>query len=62
MARGGFEADIEWENGNLKQARITSKLGNPLKLSYKGKVTELKSTEKGKSYVFRESASGLSIN
>jgi len=59
MARGGFEADIEWENGSLKQARITSKLGNPLKLSYKGKVTELKSTEKGKSYVFREGVSGL---
>jgi len=59
MARGGFEADIEWENGSLKQARITSKLGNPLRLSYKGKVTELKSTEKGKSYIFREGASGL---
>jgi len=62
MARGGFEADIEWENGNLKQATITSKLGNPLKLSYKGKVTELKSTEKGKSYVFREGASGIIRN
>ncbi|NSW94063.1 MAG: glycoside hydrolase family 95 protein, partial [Bacteroidales bacterium] len=54
MARGGFEADIDWENGKLKQAKITSKLGNPLKLSYNGKVTELKTTEKGKSYVFRE--------
>jgi len=62
MARGGFEADIEWENGTLKQARITSKLGNPLKLSYKGKVAELKSTEKGKSYLFREGASGLISN
>jgi alpha-L-fucosidase 2 len=54
MARGGFQADIDWENGNLKQARIVSKLGNPLKLSYNGKVVELKSTEKGKTYLFTE--------
>jgi alpha-L-fucosidase 2 len=62
MARGGFEADIEWENGTLKQVTITSKLGNPLKLSYKGKVTELESTEKGKSYFFRYAVSGLTNN
>jgi alpha-L-fucosidase 2 len=61
MARGGFEVDIDWENGILKQARITSKLGNPLKLSYHGKVTELKTTEKGKTYTFREDATGLII-
>lgn len=62
MARGGFEVDIDWKNGILKQATITSKLGNPLRLSYKGKVVELKTTEKGKSYVFREGASGLISN
>ena len=62
MARGGFEVDIDWENGKLKQARIISKLGNPLKLSCQGKVTDLKSTEKGKSYVVSENASGLIIN
>jgi len=62
MARGGFEVDTDWENGILKQTRITSKLGNPLKLSYHGKVIELKTTEKGKSYVFREGASGLISN
>ena len=61
MARGGFEIDIDWENGSLKQAKITSKLGNPLRLTYRGKVVELKTTEKGKSYVFREGASGLII-
>jgi len=54
MARGGFQVDIDWENGKLKQAHILSKLGNPLKLSYKGKVVELKSTEKGKTYLFTE--------
>ena len=59
MARGGFEVDIDWENGVLRQAKITSKLGNPLNLSYKGKLLELKTTEKGKLYVFREGASGL---
>jgi alpha-L-fucosidase 2 len=59
MARGGFEIDIDWENGKLKQARITSNLGNPLKLSYQGKAIELKSTEKGKSYIVSENASGL---
>jgi alpha-L-fucosidase 2 len=62
MARGGFEVDIDWENGILKQAKIISKLGNPLKLSYQGKALNLKSTEKGKSYLVRENTSGLIIN
>ncbi len=57
MARGGFEVDIDWENGKLKQARVLSKLGNPLKLSCQGKETELKRTDKGKSYTFNESLS-----
>jgi len=52
MARGGFEVDIDWENGKLKQAKITSKLGNPLKISYAGKVIKIENTEKGKTYLF----------
>ena len=53
MARGGFQVDIDWSGGKLKQARIVSKLGNPLKLSYTGKVIET-ATEKGKEYNFGE--------
>jgi alpha-L-fucosidase 2 len=51
MARGGFEVNIDWEKGQLKQARIVSKNGNLLKLSYKGKTIET-NTEKGKEYLF----------
>jgi alpha-L-fucosidase 2 len=54
MARGGFQVDIDWENGKLKQARIISKLGNPLKLSYSGNVIEIANTDKGKEYLFGE--------
>ncbi len=51
-ARGGFVVDIEWEQGKLKQAQITSKLGNQLNLKYGDKTYHLDSTEKGKSYHF----------
>jgi alpha-L-fucosidase 2 len=57
MARGGFEVDIEWENGMISKAKIISKLGNPLKLTYKGKVILLEKTEKGENYVFGENLS-----
>lgn len=52
MARGGFEVNIDWENGKLKQAVITSKLGNPLKLRYRDKVAVINTTESGTSYIF----------
>ncbi|MCU0456883.1 MAG: glycoside hydrolase family 95 protein, partial [Bacteroidales bacterium] len=52
MARGGFQVDIDWENGKLKQVKILSRLGYPLKLSYHGRVVEIKGTEKGKEYLF----------
>jgi len=54
MARGGFMVDIDWDSGKLKQAKITSVNGNPLKLSYAGKVTEIAETEKGKTYMYGE--------
>jgi alpha-L-fucosidase 2 len=58
MARGGFQVDIDWENGKLINARIVSKLGNPLKLSYAGNVTEMP-TVKGKEYQFGEKLNRL---
>jgi alpha-L-fucosidase 2 len=58
MARGGFQVDIDWINGKLKQARVISRLGNPLKLSYAGKIIELE-TEKGKEYLFGENVTRL---
>ncbi len=52
VARGGFEVDIDWEAGVLKQAKITSRNGNPLRLSYAGKVIEVAKTENGRAYLF----------
>lgn len=59
MACGGFQVDIDWENGHLKRARIISKLGNPLIVRYSGKTTETGTTEKGKEYLFGENLERL---
>lgn len=32
VARGGFEVDMKWGNGNLTDAEITSKIGGPLRI------------------------------
>jgi alpha-L-fucosidase 2 len=51
VARGGFEVDIDWEAGKLKQVKFLSKLGNTAIVRYADKVITVK-TEKGKSYSF----------
>jgi alpha-L-fucosidase 2 len=45
-ARGGFEVDIKWENGELENASVFSKDGKDCVVRYKEKVIEL-STRKG---------------
>jgi alpha-L-fucosidase 2 len=52
-ARGGFEVSIEWENGALKNAEIKSLLGKNLKVRYKDKVIETK-TSKGRIYRYNK--------
>lgn len=34
MARGNFEVDMEWDNGRILEASVTSKIGNPLQINY----------------------------
>ncbi len=48
-AKGGFEVDMKWENGNLTYTKIISKIGNPCKVKYKDKILDFE-TEKGKEY------------
>lgn len=39
-ARGGFEVDMEWKDGKLTKAEITSLLGNPCVVRANGKTTD----------------------
>jgi len=45
-ARGGFEVDINWENGKLATAEIKSLLGNPCVVRY-GEKTKTYNLEAG---------------
>ncbi len=40
-ARGGFEVDMEWNEGNLKSTAISSKTGGICKIRFKDRFTEL---------------------
>ena len=39
--RGGFETDIEWEDGYLTSLRIKSLLGRKAKVRYRDKIIEI---------------------
>jgi alpha-L-fucosidase 2 len=53
VARGGFEVDMTWKNGDLVTANLRSKLGHPCIIRYGDKSTKLK-TEAGKSYDLKD--------
>ena len=49
-ARDGFEVDLEWQNGRLKQIAVHSKLGRTCKLRYQNKQITLK-TRPNQTYI-----------
>ena len=46
-ARGGFEVDLQWRDGRLAEARITSLQGNPCRVRTAGPVTVRRGSAKG---------------
>ncbi|MFZ5830045.1 MAG: glycosyl hydrolase family 95 catalytic domain-containing protein [Planctomycetota bacterium] len=51
-ARGGFEVDIAWQDGQLTEATIRSLLGNPCNLRY-GEQTKNPAISAGESFTWR---------
>jgi len=49
-ARGGFVIDLKWENMELNEMTITSTVGKPCIIKYKGKEIRF-ATEKGNKYI-----------
>jgi alpha-L-fucosidase 2 len=50
-ARGGYELDFAWKDGELQTLTILSKAGGPCKLRYRDNTVEF-NTEKGQTYTF----------
>ena len=49
LARGNFEVDLRWANGQLQEATITSNAGQPCQVRYGDQVLNFK-TKKGQTY------------
>ena len=49
LARGNFEVDLRWANGQLQEAVITSNAGQPCQVRYGDQVLSFK-TKKGQTY------------
>ena len=49
LARGNFEVDLRWANGQLQEAVITSNAGQPCQLRYGDQTLKFK-TKKGQTY------------
>ena len=52
-ARGGFEVDMEWEEGKLVEARIYSKKGGTAMIKYKD-MEKIINTKKNEEYFIKE--------
>jgi alpha-L-fucosidase 2 len=51
-ARGNYEVDIEWENGNLVEVNVTSFSGIPAQIRYNDKLIDV-AAARGGSFTFR---------
>lgn len=52
-ARGGFEVDIRWKEGNLVAAQLRSESGRPATLRYRGQTISFEKTAPGETILLR---------